>query len=376
MQGDLDGALQTLDAFGTAIPERSDFESSFREQLLSEAARAEKLPIKLRRTAIEGLIAIAKERNDDGGSEILAAILDPVQRVRVRAKMIDAMDLHRWTTVARFCVVLGDKAKAIEAVGAAKAELQRRDTPDLVDLQCAVSLTATQYRLGLMDDAAATLQQALSIIPKLDDYVPLRASAMTAIGEGHLSCDRLADADLAFQQALELAANSDNGLDSEANSIVRICVAKRDWDRAKSVCRQMTNPVYRYSAFASIAEAQANFGLRQDAAATIREGFQIVEELREPTERVEFCCMLVESTSRILNADLLKRLLNRALEVVDALDPDDSTRAFLLQRIARAQVNIGQLSAAWTTIDQMDNPDLKCLPLAQLALAVAKAENN
>jgi tetratricopeptide (TPR) repeat protein len=373
VQGDLDGALQMLRLLRERVPEKSAIEAMSREGLLSRVAKNQDLPLETRRAAVENLIVIAKAHTDDFAlfpNGVFPELMDP----KIKVDGTDAIDPERWSRIAEICVSLGDTEQAESAIQIAKKLLLDAKRPNQLLLEDAVSLATSQHRLGLLQEAAQTFQQAVEMVPLLDDYPVVRAPAWTAIGKGHIQCGRPAQADAAFEQALQIEAQSENNDGSNAAAIVRILAAEREWKRAKQVCQRVSSPVYRYYAFADIAQSQAANNDVQGAATTIREGLQFADGLPEAKQWVDFFCLLLPIASKIGDSPLVNELRSRASQAASNAADEETELLTPLQRIAQAEIEAGRLSAAWQTIGQIDEPHLKCFPLAELALAAAKAE--
>ncbi|MBI3468635.1 MAG: hypothetical protein HY000_37005 [Planctomycetes bacterium] len=346
-RGDLDGVLKTMGRIAGAPNSDHSFERMCRLDLLELAASSKDLSKAQRLRALDELVSTAAAPGDLKG-------------------------LFRWTQIAAIAAALGDLQRAKSAAHAAQKQIRNSDQPSRFDVRQFLALAAAQTEAGLIAEARESFDRALATVRHMDDDPAYLADVMTEIGQSLLQAGKATEAESAFQAAIDLAAERPDKYNYALLEIVRARLPTRDWQAAVESANKMPRQDYLATALAEIAQAQVDAGDRRLAIETIRRAAEVAADVPKVADEVQTYGKLAQSAELAGDSALADELLQRASQAAQAADAP--LHPALFHVIARTQVKTGRLSAAWETIDRIADPQLKSLPLAELALALAKLQ--
>jgi len=233
-----------------------------------------------------------------------------------------------------------------EAVEAARATLtppeRRPSCPGMhfgpasadfyADILC--TLSRAQAKAGQIEDAAATLEMALQLVPAVKDG-PLwkadvsRSLVLSAIAE----------------------AQSEVGLKPQSAA---------SFARAEQAASEVGEPRHRITALIRLARAQYHDGRANDSTRTFDEARAVARTFESAAERAGGLLNIVDAKVELGLTTDADAILGDALETTRSI-PDKSKRIFLLNKIAREQLRAGHLLDGVATyaevLDALDATD-------------------
>ena len=190
----------------------------------------------------------------------------------------------------------------------------------LVDLLGTVA--KAQARAGLTDDATATLEAALHVVPTIQD-----GSVMTSDLAKSLALSKIA------------MAQHDVGLTSQSEATL---------ERAVQAASTVNDPKLPLMSPVKLGRAQANIGHIADAAATFDRAQALARALPDAARRAGSLLEIFDAKAEAGLAGDSDDTLAASLEAARSI-PEPSKRVLLLRRIALAQEKQGRLPDAVAT---------------------------
>jgi tetratricopeptide (TPR) repeat protein len=284
---------------------------------------------------LDGLLTVIAERQARSGnlSDSLRTARSIKYNSHIRAEAL--------RTIAEIQVQSGKRSEAgailqeaLEAVRGSQTHpdpwpscpamhLQPPSADFYADMLCAIS--RAQATAGQIDDAATTLEAALSFVPSIED-APFwkaevsRSLVLSAIAE--------------TQSELGLKVQSD-----------------ATFERAKQAASEIHEPQHRITAFTRLARAQYKDGRVNDATGTFEEALALAQTLENAAERADRLLSILDAETELGLATDAETILVQALEATRSI-PDKSRRDFTLRTIANAQVKAGRLQDGMATYSE------------------------
>jgi tetratricopeptide (TPR) repeat protein len=234
---------------------------------------------------------------------------------------------------------------AVEAAGASQSPPQHWPScpgmkfgpasPDFyVDLLDQIAVT--QGRIGVVEDATATLDLALGVVPDIKD---------SSFWKAEVSRCLVLSAIAATQRKV--------GLKSQAEVT---------FQRAAQAASEIGEPRHHVMALTRLARAEYEGGRVPEVTGTFNTALAFARALENPAQRAGELQNLAEAEVGLGLGSEAGPVLSEALGATRSI-PDRSGRVHLLSRIARAQANAGQLqdglsiyAEALDALESTDNP--------------------
>jgi hypothetical protein len=166
------------------------------------------------------------------------------------------------------------------------------------------------------------------------------------------------------------------------NSLVRQALLKRAVDAlcetghrasAASVAQSLNDGYWKCAALCVIARAEFRNGESESAKVRLQAACELCSKVRNLDSRSSMWIEIAEAQTEMSDRTKARSSYLKALSVLDETVPEDY-HVSVSQSVCRSQIRMRYLEDAYRTLKLLRDPDARCLPLAELALAASKAD--
>jgi len=209
---------------------------------------------------------------------------------------------------------------------------------DLLD-----QIAVTQGRIGVVEDAATTLDLALRVIPDIKDSSFWRAEVsrslvLSAIAETQRKVGLKSQAEVAFQRAAQAASEIGEPRD-HVMAITRLARAQYQDGRVSDVsgifgealalARALEKPEQRASELLNVAEAEVGLGLGSEAGPVLSEALAVARSIAVQSGRANLLNRIARAQESAGHLQEGLSTYSEALDAVEAMDKPGQRRSSL-----------------------------------------------